>query len=264
MTNPVRLHILHIYRLSLSFSLLNSVFDPMNKLLVVTGGTKGIGKAALWKFAENGFDIITCSRTKKDLLLLQGEFEVNFPKQRLFWQSTDLSKKDQVLLFGEYIKGINRPVDVLINNSGFFVPGQVHNEPEGSLEAQIDANLYSVYYLTRSLLPGMIQLRHGHIFNMCSIASIMAYPNGGSYSISKFALYGMTKVLREELKDKGIRVTAVLPGATLTASWEGTSLPPDRFIKSEDVAEAIYTAHHLSKNTVIEDLLLRPQLGDIN
>ncbi len=236
----------------------------MNKLIVVTGGSKGLGKAILWKFAENGFDVLTCARNKKDLLLLQGEFEISFPKQRLLWQLADLSKKEQVTQLGEFINWLNRPVAVLVNNAGFFVPGQIHNEPDGTLEAQIEANLYSAYYLTRALIPKMIQRADGHIFTMCSIASIMAYPNGGSYSISKFALYGMTKSLREEMKDKGIRVTAVLPGATLTASWEGTSLPPDRFMKSEDVAEAIYTAHALSKNTVIEELLLRPQLGDIN
>jgi short-subunit dehydrogenase len=236
----------------------------MNKLIVVTGGSKGIGKSIVWKFAESGFDVVTCARQKKDLLLLQGEFEIRFPKQRLLWQSVDLSKKTNVTQFVEFINWLNRPVDVLVNNTGFFVPGQIHNEPEGTLEAQIEANLYSAYYLTRALVPDMIRRADGHIFNMCSIASIMAYPNGGSYSISKFALYGMTKVLREEMKDKGIRVTAVLPGATLTASWEGTSLPPDRFMKPEDVAEAIYTAHAISKNTVIEELILRPQLGDIN
>ena len=236
----------------------------MNKLVVVTGGSKGIGKATLWKFAENGFDVITCARQKKDLLLLQGEFEITFPQQRIYWQSADLSKKEQVMQFAQFVTWLNRPVDVLVNNSGFFIPGQIHNEPEGSLEAQIEANLYSAYHLTRALVPGMIQRSNGHIFTLCSIASIIAYPNGGSYSISKFALYGMTKVLREELKDKGIRVTAVLPGATLTASWEGTSLPPDRFMKAQDVADSIYAAYSLSPNTVIEELLLRPQLGDIN
>jgi short-subunit dehydrogenase len=73
----------------------------------------------------------------------------------------------------------------------------------------------------------------------------------------------MTRVLREELKEFGIRVTAVLPGATYTASWEGVDLPKDRFMKPEDVAHAIFNAHCLSKNTVVEELLLRPQLGDI-
>ncbi|MBL7876963.1 MAG: SDR family NAD(P)-dependent oxidoreductase, partial [Cyclobacteriaceae bacterium] len=103
----------------------------------------------------------------------------------------------------------------------------------------------------------------GHIFNICSIASIKAYPNGGSYAISKFALLGFSKVLREELKEHGIRVTAVLPGATKTASWAGSTLPDSRFIKPEDVAETIFSAYSLSPNAVVEELLIRPQLGDI-
>jgi short-subunit dehydrogenase len=98
---------------------------------------------------------------------------------------------------------------------------------------------------------------------MCSIASIKAYPNGGSYAISKFALLGFSKVLREELKDKGIRVTAILPGATRTSSWDGVDLPDERFMKSEDVAETIFSAYSLSKRSVVEEILIRPQLGDI-
>jgi short-subunit dehydrogenase len=105
--------------------------------------------------------------------------------------------------------------------------------------------------------------RSGHIFNMCSIASFMAYPNGGSYAISKFALLGFSKCLREELKTFGIRVTAVMPGATKTASWEGVEIPEDRFIKVEDVADSVFAAYALSDRSVIEELIIRPQLGDL-
>jgi short-subunit dehydrogenase len=91
----------------------------------------------------------------------------------------------------------------------------------------------------------------------------MPYINGGSYCISKFALLGMTKVLREEMKEHGVRVTAILPGATLTASWEGANLPPERFMKPDDVAEAILTAYKMSDRSVVEELVIRPQLGDI-
>jgi short-subunit dehydrogenase len=105
--------------------------------------------------------------------------------------------------------------------------------------------------------------RRGHIFNMCSVASLFAYPNGGSYSITKFALLGFTKVLREELKPYGVRVTSVMPGATLTASWQGTDLPDERFMRVEDVAETIYAAYSLSQQSVVEEIVLRPQLGDI-
>jgi short-subunit dehydrogenase len=98
---------------------------------------------------------------------------------------------------------------------------------------------------------------------MCSIASIKAYPNGGSYAISKFALLGFSKVLREELKEFNIRVTAVLPGATRTASWDGVDLPEDRFMRAEDVAETVFSAYSISERSVVEEIIIRPQLGDI-
>src|SRR5260370_41716527 len=97
---------------------------------------------------------------------------------------------------------------------------------------------------------------------MCSIASIKAYPNGGSYAISKFALLGFTKVLREEMKPFNIRVTAVMPGATKTASWDGVDLPDSRFMKTEDIAEVIFNACYISARTLVEELIIRPQFGD--
>jgi short-subunit dehydrogenase len=235
----------------------------MSKLIIVTGGTKGIGRATLWKFAGQGFDAVTCARNEKDLRAFAAEFEAAFPGQRLYWQRADLSQREDTDAFAAYVRGLGRPVDVLVNNAGYFIPGQIHNEAEGTLESMLAANLSSVYHLTRGLLPGMMARREGHIFNLCSTASIMAYTNGGSYCISKFALYGLTKVLRAELREHDVRVTAVLPGATLTASWEGVDLPPERFMKSEDVAESIWSAHALSKHSVVEEILIRPQLGDL-
>lgn len=234
----------------------------MNKLIVVTGGTKGIGRAVLERFASNGFDLATCARKQADLSALKSDLEEKY-KIKVFIQVADLSDKNQVKGFTEFIDKLSRPVDVLVNNSGNFIPGRVLDEPDGTLEQMIEGNVYSAYYTTRGLAAKMKSNKSGHIFNMCSIASIKAYPNGGSYAISKFALLGFSKVLREELKEHGVRVTAVLPGATKTASWAASTLPDSRFIKPEDVAEAIFSAHSLSLNTVVEELLIRPQLGDI-
>jgi short-subunit dehydrogenase len=234
----------------------------MRKLIVVTGGTKGIGRAILEKFAAAGFDIATCARSRADLTQLKKDFESKF-KIHVFEFVADLSDKTQVKKFTDFINKLNKPVDVLVNNAGYFVPGQIMDEPDGTLEGMIAGNVYSAYYTTRGLVANMKASKAGHVFNMCSIASMVAYPNGGSYAISKFALLGFSKVLREELKEFGIRVTAVLPGATKTASWEGTNLPDSRFIKPEDVAEAVFSAHSLSTRSVVEEILIRPQLGDI-
>ena len=224
----------------------------MNPLIIVTGGSKGIGRAIADRFVSKGFDAVVCARSV-DGIVGPGLLPV----------AADLSTRDGVNVLLNYIHSLNRPVDVLVNNAGTFQPGQIHNEAEGVFEQLIDTNVASAYHLTRGLVGGMITRRQGHIFMMCSTASITAYTNGGSYCISKFALLGMSRVLREELKPHGVKVTAILPGATLTASWEGTDLPEERFMKPEDVADSAWAAYSLSKSAVMEEILIRPQLGDI-
>jgi short-subunit dehydrogenase len=235
----------------------------MDKLIVVSGGTKGMGLAILRRFAADGFDIATCARNSDDLVDLKNSFSKEFKGIKIFTLQADLSIREDIGKFVEYINHTNRRVNVLVNNAGLFVPGQVHNEEEGKLEFMINTNLYSAYHLTRGFVEEMKQNKTGHIFNMCSTASIMPYINGGSYCISKFALLGMTRVLREELKEHNVKVTAILPGATFTASWEGSDLPEERFMRAEDVAQMIFSAYSLSDRSVVEEILVRPQLGDI-
>ncbi|WP_420146925.1 SDR family oxidoreductase [Spirosoma sp.] len=224
----------------------------MNPLIVVTGGSKGIGRAIADRFVSEGFDAVICARSTDDVA-----------GDGLLPVSADLSTRAGVTLLLDYIHSLNRPVDVLVNNTGVFQPGQIHNEAEGTFEQLMNTNVASAYHLTRGLVGGMIARRKGHIFMMCSTASITAYTNGGSYCISKYALLGMSRVLREELKPHSVKVTALLPGATLTASWEGTDLPEDRFMKPSDVADSAWAAYSLSRSAVVEEILIRPQLGDI-
>lgn len=229
----------------------------MNPLIVVTGGTKGIGRAIVNRFRAEGFDALVCARS------IDPGQETGDAQSGLFTVAADLSTRDGVNQLLDAIQHLNRPVDVLVNNTGIFLPGQIHNEAEGTFEQVMNTNVASAYHLTRGLIGGMMSRRQGHIFMMCSTASITAYTNGGSYCISKFALLGMSRVLREETKPYGVKVTALLPGATLTASWEGTDLPEDRFMKPEDVADSVWAAYSLSKSAVVEEILIRPQLGDI-
>jgi short-subunit dehydrogenase len=98
---------------------------------------------------------------------------------------------------------------------------------------------------------------------MCSIASIAAYDNGGSYSISKYAMLGFGKNLREELKPFNIKVTNVLPGAAYTDSWAGSGVDPLRIMEAQDIAKMIVAASDLSPQACVEEIILRPQLGDL-
>lgn len=235
----------------------------MQKYILVTGGTKGIGRAIVEKFAADGFHIITCSRTEKDLRKLKLEIEEKYTFSKVFYRATDVSDRASVDSFIKYVQKLNFKIDVLVNNAGVFIPGKITEENNLALDHMIQTNLYSAYAITKGFVNDMIKRKAGHIFMMCSTASITAYTNGGSYCISKFALYGMTKVLREELKNLGVKVTAILPGATFTASWEGVDLPVERFLKPEDVASAVSNAYCMSATAVVEEILIRPQLGDI-
>lgn len=233
--------------------------------VIITGGTKGIGWAIAERCAQEGCNLVLCSRTEADLAERKLQLEKLNPKIKVHTSVVDMRDSKAVKTFGDYCLETIDSIDVLINNAGMFIPGSIHEEEEGALEQMIETNLYSAYHLTRKLVPVMMKQKKGTIINMASIASFMAYPNGGSYSISKFALRGFSKVLREELKEHGIKVTTIMPGATWSHSWEGMKdqLPEDRLMQASDIADAVWTAMNLSNSAVVEEIILRPQLGDL-
>lgn len=231
--------------------------------IVITGASKGIGRALALKFAENGHHLAICARSLEPLQDLEKVLLKISPSSQIISMTADVSVKSEVKKFADKVLESWDKIDVIINNAGFFIPGAIKDEDDENLPSMIETNLYSAYYLTKFLLPTMINDKSGHIFNICSVASFMAYPQGGSYAISKFAMLGFSKCLREELKPHNIKVTAVMPGATLTDSWKGIELPKERFIPAEDIASIIYNTTLLSDRTVIEDIVIRPQLGDL-
>ena len=231
--------------------------------VVITGASKGIGKAIAAGFAAEGANLFLCARNELTLYNTVAELQVKNSNSTINAQVADISTKEGAENFGQWILSKSVPIDVLINNAGHFMPGSVYNEEEGLLQKMIVTNLYSAYHLTRKLLPAMIERRQGHIFNMCSVASLQAYHNGGSYSISKFALMGFSKNLREELKQYNIKVTAVYPGAVMTESWSGFDNTTQRIMEADDIAAMILAATKLSPQAVVEDIIIRPQLGDL-
>jgi len=230
--------------------------------VIITGASKGLGKAIAEKFAETGNNLFVCSRNEVELYKMMQEILTKYPQCTIKAKPVDLSVKEEVKSFGNWCLQFGAP-DILINNAGQFIPGSVYNEEEGALEKMIEMNLFGAYHLTRLLLPKMMEAKRGHIFNMCSVASIKAYANGGAYSISKFALLGFSKNLREEMKPYNIKVTAVIPGAAYTESWASSGIEEKRFMQAKDIAEMVYAASQLSPQACVEEILLRPQLGDI-
>ncbi len=233
--------------------------------IVITGGSRGFGKAIAEQFAADGsaHRFFLCARNEKELKSTADILARQYDSSEVVVFAADLSVKENAFAFADTILEQTREIDILVNNAGLYFPGSVYNEEEGSLEKLMAVNLYSAYHLTRRIVPAMMERKRGHIFNMCSIASLHAYANGGAYSITKHALSGFSKNLREEMKPYGIRVTSVFPGAAYTDSWKGSGVDPQRLMDQNDIAAMIYSAAMLSPRACVEEIVLRPQLGDL-
>lgn len=231
--------------------------------IVITGASKGFGRAIAQLFAEKGNTVVLTSRNEADLIKVKEALTASKETGTILIKAADLSVTAQAKAFGEWVLAHVGAPDILVNNAGLFNPGNVSTEAEGSLDEMLQVNLYSAYHLTRTVLPAMKQKGAGHIFNMCSIASLDAYDNGGAYSISKFALYGFSKNLRKELMPLGIKVTHVIPGAAYTDSWSGSGVDPKRIMEADDIAKMIKAASALSLQACVEEIVMRPQLGDL-
>ena len=230
--------------------------------IVITGAARGIGKAIAQAFAAEGNSIFLCARNEETLKATADEIKNANTNATVHHFVADLSLKNDADKFAAFCLAVAVP-DVLINNAGGFVPGNILDEPDGNLETMITNNLYSAYFITRKLVPSMKEKGSGHIFNICSIAAKKAYNGGGSYSISKFAMDGFSQNLRHELMPHGVKVTTVFPGAVFTDSWAGFDNSTNRIMEADDVAKSILACTKLSASAVVEEILLRPQLGDL-
>ncbi len=229
---------------------------------IITGATQGIGAAIAKKLASEKFTLCICSRNESELKNFKTELEA-LGSPEVFIKAADLSDKETAKNFALFALKQLKTVDILVNNAGVFIPGNLCDEPEGQLEQMMQVNVYSAYAITRVIAPAMKESKKGHIFNMCSVASLKAYPMGGSYSISKYALLGFSDNLREELKMNNIKVTALCLGATNSRSWQGSGVPVERIMPADDVAKILWTAYNLADSTNLETIIMRPQFGDL-
>lgn len=230
--------------------------------VVVTGASRGIGAAIALAFAsEPDVRLVLVART----VGLLGEVAALCEKFGATAQveSCDVTDEEAVASMAGNVLSLHGAPDILVNNAGSFAPGGVLETTPETFRDQIQINLTSAYLVTHAFLPSMVEAGKGTIFFTGSVASIQGYPRGVSYGAAKHGLLGLARSLRAEVRDRGIRVTTLLPGATLTETWSGAGLPDERFIPAEDVARTVVHIANMSARTVVEEVLLRPQLGDI-
>lgn len=230
---------------------------------LITGATKGIGLAIAKALAKEGINLAICSRNGEELLSVKEALLQINPQIKVFTSITDCSLRPEVIRFAAEAEQELKAVQILVNNVGAFFPGSILDEEENNLQKQLDLNLMAGYELYRFFGKKLMAARCGHIFNICSVAAKKVVANAGSYSVTKFAQRGLNDVMREEMKAYQVKVTAVYPGSTLTDSWNGTSIPAEKFIMPEDIAAAIVACLKMSAGANVDELTIRTTTGEI-
>lgn len=232
--------------------------------IIVTGASRGIGLAILEKYARAGWNLAFCSKNPESVAKAKEKLQSINSSIKIYAEAFDIADKLLVMNFASNcIKEFGK-IDILVNNAGLFKQGGLSDSAfDDDLEYLMQVNVYSAYWMGKVVIPAMTELGAGHIINISSIAGLRDYDKGGGYTVAKFALTGYTKQLRNELKSKNVRITGIYPGAVLTDSWAGVDLPSSRFIQPRDIAELVYTTAQLSPSACVEDIILRPQEGDI-
>ena len=232
-------------------------------VILITGASQGIGAAIAKVFAREvrGARLVLVARSAGNLAKVAAACAKLKATVATF--TCDVMDEAAVAGLAAVVTKQFGAVDVLINNAGRFAPGSFLTMGVADFDAMIAANLRSVFLVSRAFAPGMVKRGRGDIFNMSSIAGLKAYPGGVGYCAAKFGVTGLSQVMRAELKDKGVRVCCVCPGATFSPAWAGSGVPAGRMMPAEDVARAFLDVYRLSRRTVVEEIVLRPQLGDV-
>lgn len=232
-------------------------------VVLITGASQGLGAALATVFATNlrGVRLALVARNEKNLRAVARGCVKHGADAQVF--VADVSDAAAVATMASEVKRTFGPVDVLINNAGTFTGASFIETSVAAFDDLIAVNLRSAFLVTREFIPTMVKRKRGDVFFMSSIAGRQAYPNGAGYCAAKFGVSGLAKVLREETKAAGVRVCCVYPGAAWTPSWQGSGVEETRIMPAEDVAQAFFDVYRLSRRTVVEELVLRPQLGDV-
>lgn len=232
-------------------------------VVLITGASQGIGAAMAKTFAGAipGVRLALVARNTRNLAAVARACGKLGAAAEVF--ACDVADESAVRVMAKAVTKRFGAVDVLINNAGVFAGAPFAELPVSEFDRIVAANLRSAFLVTQAFLPAMLRRRRGDIFFMSSIAGLAAYPNGAAYCAAKFGVTGLAKVLRAETKGSGVRVCCVHPGATWSPSWSRSGIKPDRIMPAADVARVFLDVYRLGRRTVVEEIVLRPEQGDV-
>jgi len=225
---------------------------------LITGATKGIGRSIAYALAREGYHLMLVARTENDLQALTVALRSDFPTIEIDYTVTDCKDHEQVKRLAAITAERFPAIHILINNVGLFIPGGFLEEKEEALADHWAVNVHCTYYLSVYFGKKMCARGDGHIFNIGSIAGKIPFAKAASYSVTKYAVHGLTAVLRQEFGTYGVRVTEIIPGSTFTSSWAGTSIPEEKFVAADDIAAAIIQCLKMHTGTNVDEIIIRP------
>jgi NADP-dependent 3-hydroxy acid dehydrogenase YdfG len=234
-------------------------------VVLITGASQGIGAAIAKVFAKEvpGVRLALVARNEKNLRAVARDCVKAGKRVTPEIFRCDVADETSVAQMASAVQKRFERVDVLINNAGKFAGAPFVETSVAAFDQMVAANLRSAFLVSRAFVPAMIERGAGDVFFMSSIAGLAAYPGGAGYCAAKFGVTGLAKVLRAETTGTRVRVCCVHPGATFSPSWEGSGVPPERMMPAEDIARGLLDIYRLSPRTVVEEIVLRPQAGDV-
>ncbi len=226
------------------------------KVALITGGSRGIGRAIALKLASLGADVAICGRDAAKLA--EAEAALRATGIQAIAVGADITRGKDVEALIERVESKFGGISLLVNNAGMGVFGPVHEKSEEEWDRLMNTNLKSVFLVSRAVVPGMIRRGGGDIINISSLAGKNVFPGGGIYCASKWGLQGLSGCMAEELREHGIRVSTVCPGSVATEFSGRGPKDATRVLKPEDVAHAVAMIATQGEQSFVSGVELRP------
>jgi len=232
-------------------------YTPLSgSVALVTGGSRGIGRAIALRLAALGSSVAICARDATALKEVSSELESQAP--RVFAHPADVTRSSDVASLVEKTEATLGPVSILVNNAGIGAFGPAHEKSEEDWDRVLNTNLKSVFLVSRAVAPSMILRKRGDIINISSLAGRNAFAGGGLYCASKWGVQGLSACMAEDLREHGIRVSVICPGSVATEFSGRGPKDPSKALTPDDVAHAVAMVVTQSPQSFLSEIHVRP------
>ena len=242
---------------------INDRIKKQNQMnILITGGSRGIGKAIAKELNSYGHNLLLVARSSSNLDKAKSELMES--NKNIDSYVCEVGTEEEIDKLVSYCNQKNFKPNVLVLSAGIFIEGSLTNSTAKDFYETMNVDLYHIYHTVKKFIPILRKQENAKIIIIGSTASLEAYPVGALYGVAKWGLKGYAINLRKELMNENIGVTLINPGGTLTDLWEGEELAPNRLLEPSDIGKLISVILTLSPQAVVEELIVRPMLGDFH